>query len=233
MSEAKDAVLARLRQSIGRTPEEDERARERVSQRLADPTPNLVPARGQLEPEGRVALFIEMARKVTTDVERLPDLEAVPAAAAAYLRRHNVPQKLVMAPVPVLDSCRWESQPLLRVRRGTAEPADAAGLTLAAAGIAETGTLMLVSSPELPTLLAFLPETSIVVLPADWIDGAYEESWQRLREVLGQPPRSVNLITGPSRTGDIAQKIELGAHGPRRLLVLVVDEMPPELQAAG
>ncbi len=92
---------------------------------------------------------------------------------------------------------------------------------------------MLVSSPELPTLLAFLPETSIVLLPAAWIDAAYEESWQRLREVLGQPPRSVSFITGPSRTGDIAQKIELGAHGPRRLLVLVVDELPQALRADG
>jgi L-lactate dehydrogenase complex protein LldG len=233
VSEAGDAVLARLRRAIGRTPEEEERARELVRARLAAPRPNLVPARGRLEPGGRVALFIEMARKVATDVERLPDLLAVPAAAAAYLRRHNVPQKLVVAPAPVLDECRWESQPLMRLRRGTALPADAAGLTLAAAGIAETGTLMLVSSPELPTLLAFLPETSIVLLPADWIDGAYEESWQRLRDVLGQPPRSVSFVTGPSRTGDIAQTIELGAHGPRRLLVLIIDELPADLRAAG
>ena len=37
-------------------------------------------------------------------------------------------------------------------------------------------------------------------------------------------PRTVNLITGPSRTGDIEQRIQLGAHGPRRLHIILVDE---------
>ncbi len=37
-------------------------------------------------------------------------------------------------------------------------------------------------------------------------------------------PRTINLITGPSRTGDIEQKIQLGAHGPRRLHIVLVDD---------
>jgi len=37
-------------------------------------------------------------------------------------------------------------------------------------------------------------------------------------------PRSINLITGPSRSGDIEQTLQLGAHGPKRLLVVIVDE---------
>jgi L-lactate dehydrogenase complex protein LldG len=37
-------------------------------------------------------------------------------------------------------------------------------------------------------------------------------------------PRTVNFITGPSRTGDIKQRIQLGAHGPRRLHIVLVDE---------
>jgi len=40
-------------------------------------------------------------------------------------------------------------------------------------------------------------------------------------------PRTVNLITGPSRTGDIEQRIQLGAHGPRRLHVVLVEDAPP------
>jgi len=35
-------------------------------------------------------------------------------------------------------------------------------------------------------------------------------------------PRALNLITGPSRTADIEQTIELGAHGPKRMHVLLV-----------
>ena len=46
-----------------------------------------------------------------------------------------------------------------------------------------------------------------------------------MRALPDGPPRSVNLVTGPSRTADIAGKLELGAHGPRRLLVLVLDRV--------
>jgi len=86
------------------------------------------------------------------------------------------------------------------------------------AGIAETGTLMLVSGPNSPTTLNLMPDTHIVVLRADQIVGPYEEALDRLRvRQDGKPlPRTVNFITGPSRTADIEQKIELGAHGPRR-----------------
>ena len=50
------------------------------------------------------------------------------------------------------------------------------------------------------------------------------ELWVRLRARYGKDrmPRTVNTITGPSRTGDIEQAMELGAHGPRRMHILVV-----------
>jgi L-lactate dehydrogenase complex protein LldG len=222
------AVLARLRRAIGRNEDEERRAIARVHARLAEPRPNLVPARGQLEPAARLELFCEMAKGVQAEIERAAELTDVPALVSAYLRRHNLPQKVTLAPEPLLDTASWESQPFLRVRRGKAEAEDPTGVTLAAAGIAETGTLMLVSGATTPTLLAFMPETSIIVLPAMDIDASYEASWARLRANLGTPPRSVNFITGPSRTGDIAQKIELGAHGPRRLCIVIVDRLPEE-----
>jgi L-lactate dehydrogenase complex protein LldG len=220
---AREAVLGRIRLALPREPDEAETATAEVRRRLEGHPRNLVPARGQLDREGRVQLFMQLARAVMTDVQRLATLEEVPAAVTAYLRRHNLPQKLVMAPELMLDRCHWESQPLLRIRRGTAIDADAVGVTLAIAGVAETGTLVLASAGERPTLLAYLPETSVVVLAADWIEASYEEAWESVRAMPGGVPRSVNFITGPSRTADIAQKLELGAHGPRRLLVLVVE----------
>ena len=98
-------------------------------------------------------------------------------------------------------------------------------VTPAFAGIAETGTLMLTSGKDRPATLNFLPETHIVVLKASQVVGAYEDAWDLLRQAEGEGvmPRSVNLITGPSRTGDIEQKIQLGAHGPRRLHIVVVE----------
>jgi L-lactate dehydrogenase complex protein LldG len=52
---------------------------------------------------------------------------------------------------------------------------------------------------------------------------AYEDGLRLLRQERGELPRSINLVTGPSRSGDIEQTIQLGAHGPKRLLVLLVD----------
>ena len=82
-------------------------------------------------------------------------------------------------------------------------------------------------APERPTLLAYLPETSVVVVAADWIEPAYEDAWESVRAMPGGVPRSVNFVTGPSRTADIAQQLELGAHGPRRLLILIVEQLEP------
>jgi L-lactate dehydrogenase complex protein LldG len=53
----------------------------------------------------------------------------------------------------------------------------------------------------------------------------YEDGWDRLRAAAtaGALPRAVNLVTGPSRTADIEQHIELGAHGPMRLHIVLVE----------
>jgi L-lactate dehydrogenase complex protein LldG len=87
---------------------------------------------------------------------------------------------------------------------------------------------MLISGEATPTTLNFLPDTHIVLLRASQVVAAYEDGWDLLRQRPGDGPhrlpRTVNFITGPSRTGDIEQKIELGAHGPRRLHVILVDD---------
>lgn len=222
---AREAILARLRHAYARDDQGQAEAEAKVAARLGDPDPNLVPARGRLDPEARVTLFTEMAQAVMADVRRLPSMAEAAAAVAAYLRQHNLPQRVTVAPDPRLDRAGWEGQPLLRARRGAADPADLVGVTIAEAGAAETGTLLLASSADRPQLLAFLPETSIVVVPAGRIGAGYEDAWELVRAMPGGPPRAVNLITGPSRTADIAGKLELGAHGPRRLLVLIVDDL--------
>ena len=144
------------------------------------------------------------------------------------------------------------TRPLLQIRRGRAEAHDAVSLTPCLAGIAETGTLLLASGPGTPSTLNFLPDTHIVVLHAGQVVASYEDGWDLLRAVrqddppplvrevdrpTGGPegataspllPRTVNLITGPSRTGDIEQRIQLGAHGPRRLHVILVEDAPAQ-----
>ena len=82
---------------------------------------------------------------------------------------------------------------------------------------------MMKAGPEHPTTLNFLPDTHVVVLLASQIVGSYEDAWDRLRDVDSMP-RTVNFITGPSRTGDIEQTIFLGAHGPRRMHIVLVED---------
>ena len=222
----REIVLGRIRTAIGRTADEDERARERVAARLRSAEANLIPERGKGDDEHRVTVFAEKAQAVQASVERLSHWRDIAGAVTAYLRRLNLPQKLVIAPDPLLDGAGFDGQPLLRTRPGTAADDDAVGLTIAEAGVAETGTLLLASSATRPTLLAFLPETSIVVLEASRVVASYEEALELYSRDADAPPRSLNFITGPSRTGDIGQKLELGAHGPKRLLILLVDESP-------
>jgi L-lactate dehydrogenase complex protein LldG len=132
----------------------------------------------------------------------------------------------VVAPDPGLDEIPWGMRPMLRTRRGRAAAEDKVSLTPCHSAIAETGTLMLVSGPETPTTLNFLPDTHIVVVRRDQVVATYEDGLDRLRADRGSDklPRVINFITGPSRTADIEQQIELGAHGPRRLHIVLIGE---------
>lgn len=225
MREARAAILARLAARLGR-PEGDPAAAARIAGRIGAARPGPIPARAAVAGEERIALFERMAQAVGCEVRRLPGPQAIGPAILDHLRRHNLPPQLVRAADPLLEAAGLERMALLEVRTGVPEETDPVGLTTALAGIAETGTLLLASTEGRATLLAFLPETSIVALPTASVVGAYEEAWAALRGRPGWPPRSVNLVTGPSRTGDIPPAIELGAHGPRRLLILLVDEAP-------
>ena len=227
MSDGRARVLDQIARALKREGPDDARRAE-LEQRLARAAPNLIPQRAQLPQPERCRLFAEMAREASATVAALPAAAAVPQAIADYLRQENLPPELRIAPHPELQSLPWSQWPLLSVTEGRASGAEPVSLTRAFAGIAETGTLMLVSGPSAPTTLNFLPDTNIVLLRAEEIVGAYEEGWAQLRARFGaEMPRTVNFITGPSRSADIEQTLQLGAHGPRRLHILLIDAGAP------
>ena len=117
---------------------------------------------------------------------------------------------------------------------GQRMPDDAIGVSHALAGVAESGTLVLASGADNPTTLNFLPETHVVVLAAEDVVGDYETVFAMLRKRYGKAalPRTVNMITGPSRSGDIEQTILLGAHGPRRLHIVIIGRAKPARRSA-
>jgi len=225
MSGARDDILGGIRRALRRSPLLDSEQTE-LAERVAAHRRNLVPARAAaLGRKGRIELFVAMAEAVQTTVARVASEADIAAEVARYLAAENLPAELVVAPDASLEAIPWETRPLLQIRRGRAEAKDAVSLTPCLAGIAETGTLMLASGPGTPSTLNFLPDTHIVVLHAGQVVAGYEDGWDLLRG-RGALPRTVNMITGPSRTGDIEQRIQLGAHGPRRLHVVLVEDAP-------
>ena len=216
-------MLAAIRRSLRRGPlpaDQIAMLRGRITQHPRQ----LIPARSRLPHPAQVALFVANVEKEFGSVARVPDLGAVPEAIAGYLAAQNLPTDIVMAPHPELQAIPWATRPLLRLREGRAEASDMVSLQHAFAGIAETGTLMLPSARQRPTTLNLLTDTEIVLLRTSRLVGAYEEAWDLLRSELGAMPRNVMLVTGPSRSADIEQTLELGAHGPRRLHVVLVDD---------
>src|ERR1700744_3504549 len=217
---ARDDILGGIRRSFGRGPVTGADA-EALAEHVATHRRNLIPARAaSLNHAAQVDLFVAMAEAVQTTVARVRSDTDVPGEVARYLAAENLPAELTMAPDAALDTIPWGTRPLLQIRRGKAEPGDAVSLTPCLAAVAETGTLMLTSGEATPTTLNFLPDTHIVVVRGWQVVATYEDGWDLLRaqsaDKLWGLPRTVNFITGPSRTGDIEQRIELGAHGPRR-----------------
>lgn len=224
MSDGRSQILDGIRRSLHRG-ELSGDALKAVEARLAEPPRGPAVARAALAQPEKVALFCQWAEANNATVARVAPAE-VAAEISAYLARNNLPADAAMAPSPLLDAYDWAGQPMLSLRRGAARGSDHVSITGAFAGIAETGTLVMASGPDHPVSLNLLPDTHIVVLREADIVGGYEEVWTKLRQRYGKDrmPRTVNTITGPSRTGDIEQAIELGAHGPRRLHIVIVSE---------
>ncbi len=223
----REAILGAVRRSLKRQPE-DAAARAAVEARLGARQRGPIPARAQLEPGAQVDLFQTMAEEHAATLTRVARAEDVPGAIAEYLSGHNLPQRLRAAPDPALENLPWDRHPLLNVAHGRASASDEVSLSGAFAAVAETGTLMLLSGERAPTTLNFLPDTHIVMLKTSQVVGSYEDAWARVRAEFGNGklPRTANFITGPSRTADIEQTIQLGAHGPRRLHIVLLDDGP-------
>jgi L-lactate dehydrogenase complex protein LldG len=223
---SKREILTAIRRGLKRGPLPADQATMLRGRMAAHPR-HLIPARSRLPHPEQVDLFVRNVEKEFGSVTRVADLDAVPDAVADYLAAQNLPGRMVMAPHPELRAIPWSARPMLEVREGRAEATDAVSVQHGFAGIAETGTLMLPSGADRPVTLNLLADTEIVVLRASTVVGAYEEGWDRLRSEIKGMPRNVMFITGPSRSADIEQTLELGAHGPRRLHVVLLEDTNP------
>jgi L-lactate dehydrogenase complex protein LldG len=224
MSTAREEILATVRRSLGVTGKERPRIAE-VENRLAGSPRGLVPERGNLEGDALLALFKAQAEATLATYAEVESAADVPEAIADYLRRGNLPARLRMGDDPRLAAMPWD-RTALEIGKGRSDGGDLVAVNHAFGGVAETGTLAMTSGPENPTTLNFLPDYAIAVVSRKDIAGDYESLWDRIRQAYGKGvmPRTVNWITGPSRSGDIEQTILLGAHGPRSVHIVVVKD---------
>jgi L-lactate dehydrogenase complex protein LldG len=174
----------------------------------------------QPQPPGDlISSFRERALKLASTCEHVPHAADVPQAIRRYLAEHELPGSAVCW--PALASLDWSGAGLAVAAR-TARGDDLIGITGAYCGIAETGTLALLSGPDTPGSVSLLPETHIAVLACERIVAAMEDVWALLRAERDAMPRAVNFVSGPSRTADIEQTVTLGAHGPSRVHIVLV-----------
>jgi L-lactate dehydrogenase complex protein LldG len=221
---AREEILSTIRRSLGVTGQEKPRL-DTINERIASAPRGLTVARGQLPHAGQVALFKEQAEATLASVVDVDSYQDVPAAVADYLRQNNLPAQLRIGSDPRMAGLDW-GKTAIELSHGPSDGHDLAGLNHAFAGVAETGTLVMTASAHNPTTINFLPDHALVVVSAKDITGDYETMWSNLRAQYGkgQMPRVVNWVTGPSRSGDIEQVILLGAHGPRRVHIMVVKD---------
>jgi L-lactate dehydrogenase complex protein LldG len=156
-------------------------------------------------------------------VARIGPLAALPSATQSYLDGMNVPQQAVCLNSPELAALNWNALPQYRISTDPGDPGSTIGIAQAFCGIAETGSVALRSQSAVTAAGWFLPEILIVALAASRVYPGQEDCWLRLREQR-EFPRTLTFMTGPSRTGDIEQKIVIGAHGPKHLHIALYDE---------
>ncbi|HSO06230.1 MAG TPA: lactate utilization protein C [Pelomicrobium sp.] len=213
---SREQILGRIRQALGRSgpPAQavQDEARAYMEGHATGPRP---PADWD-----RLERFMERAKAMACTVERVGTLEQVPGAVARYLRDAGLPASAVVW--PEVADWGWDAAGInVEPRRARGE--DLVGITGAFCGIAETGTLALLSGAGTPGSVSLVPENHVAVVSAKRIVDSVEDALGLVRAERGGPPRALNLVSGPSRTADIEQTVTLGAHGPYRVHVIVVD----------
>jgi L-lactate dehydrogenase complex protein LldG len=218
---ARDAVIARARTALGKG--DRTAARREAEAYLAAHAHGPRP----VMPADLVTRFVGRATDMASSVERLADRRGIPSAVVRYVDALDLPPALAAQKShagvcwPEFADLDWAGAGLAIEARPT-KGDDRLGITGTFCAIAETGTLVVLAGADTPTATTLLPDTHIAVVRADRVVAGMEEAFALIRSERGALPRTVSMISGPSRTGDIEQTIVLGAHGPFRVHILVL-----------
>ena len=215
MSDQRTTVLGSVREALGRDAGGSPlpaAVEERLVKHARGPLPAL--------PEQLESLFLQRLEAASGTFERASTPADVVSVVEGYLREQGLPLRAVASADGCLKDLAWPAGRVVDQRPATA--GDVVAVVSVFAAVAETGSLVLLSGPDHPTSLNFLPDHFIAVLPAHRVLRHLEDVWRALRTEVEALPRAVNLVTGPSRTADVEQTLQMGAHGPRKLHVVLL-----------
>lgn len=214
MSEARTAILARIR-AANRDHEQDDLMPDIdtwLQQHSKGPQPSL-------NREQVVARFIDKVTQSGATLRPVMTAGEIVMQVERFCVQHALAGRLVTASTSLLNTLQWPDD--WSVTQRAARHEDRLAVSEAFCAIAETGSLVLRSGSATPTTLNFLPEYFICLVRETMVVNWPEEVWELLRRE-GAMPRAINFITGPSRTADVEQTIQIGAHGPRHVHVLLL-----------
>jgi L-lactate dehydrogenase complex protein LldG len=209
---SREAILTKVRTALGRT----------AGQAIPDPPPVRlnVPV---VDSERRIASMLHAVEALAGKTQRT----ATNADARAYVSAILDGKKAVASNAPFLRKCGIADLPGVQsgftdraALRALCAAADA-GITSADYALADTGTLVMLSSPAEARLISLLPPVHIAVVPKECVLSGLDELFGILPLPADQTSSMV-LITGPSRTADIEQILVRGVHGPGEIHVVVV-----------
>ncbi len=216
MDEARQNILTRIRNANRQVEQTGsvKIVRERLVQHTRGPLPT--------SHDHTVESFIKKLEQAAASSEQVKSLEDIVQAVLLYIESQNLDKTLVRTSTTLLEQLEWPENFNSEARIATEH--DTLALVEANLAIAETGSVVMCSSETRPVSLNFLPEHYLCVVRKHAIVNTMEDVWKYLREEDSGFPRAINVITGPSRTADVEQIIQLGAHGPRRLHVLLLEQ---------
>jgi L-lactate utilization protein LutC len=192
---AKEEILGRIRANLGpRNPTPLPEPRIRIP---------------EISRDRRAELLLARAGALAARTFHAPSRDA----ALRYVMDAIADKDAVASNAPFLAECGITSLPNVRTA--------AYGITSADYALADTGTLVMLSSPEEARLISLLPPAHIALIPQERILSSLDE----LLAILPLPAEqtsSMVFITGPSRTGDIEQILVRGVHGPGEIHLVVV-----------
>lgn len=208
---SRDAILARVKAALG-----DETVRASYQELAQRMLTSPIAARPRVD-DDYVASFVAKAQANLFTVERIVSMQLLVPAVHAVLAETNAAPDFSVS--PALTHLDWPRDWQIHV--GAGRKVEHLSVTLAQAGIAETGSVIFRSAADRPTTLNFLPDIHIAVLRSSDIVRYPEDAWTLFKDE--DWPRTVNFIAGPSRTADVGGTIVRPAHGPKAVHLILVE----------